>query len=1106
MSGFSAQPEDSEPGSGDGPGGRSRSRSGRRSRRRGGDGRRSGASKKSGRDAKGRADERVEERPTEKPQVERTAEPLHVPPRSFVYCWPSRVGAGLEWGDLRRSVIADVFARSQRQQGAALFFSRTTDRSELAERLDRTHDADDLDEVAEREADELRGLEARLGVVLDAWTDPPQGRSSGSGGAASAQAGSGEPTRGGGGAADAGAVVALSAEQDRAAVEPALARFSQWLFLQLFHKQHVSQWAPRKIPVFEPGSEEVNPSAGPTEFPVFQSDRAATTAATAAKPVAAQQRAELPPMPPPEWSLDLAEFGARLWGDIEAVEWPSAVLRHQRQTLGRSEGVEVSISLSRPFAMEYEEVDVFTQHVEAIFGATFLLMAPRHPLLPRIVDASYEDDVTRFLDRCRRGVEPLLSGVLTGGFALNPVNLEKVPIVVSRLAMTPYSDGVVLGIPAHDAEQFELARRMRLRCREVIHGAESKLDISGRHLVEPFLGDGVLTNSGPFSGQPVHVARDRITNALGRKGIARRVTRHALRRVVLSEHSVGGPPVPLVHCEICGVVPVPDAELPVLGPQLSRRALESGKQQLSEYPARTRTTEPGTAPSAEAPDGKAASKRDGSASSRDRPFLAAICPECGREAQRDGRCLRSWFSESWSALRPLLPRLLGKVPGFRPDFELPWVPPPPSEPPPEKTPPPSDDVRVPLSEDASTAGDDGASKDVELKEAEPKEAESKEAVPTEAASTDAVPNDAAPENAGQGEATGRETAAPKTGRRTSRRGRGRRPDRRRLRPFRHPRVSEHLPVAAVFAPERLGTRELIGVRAVTKFLFDRRQVPAYEPFRRFLQVGDVVFQKNFGADAAARRDRLDGRVDVSTRTSAGELGELIERFGSDAFRIAFVELGHLQRRVVHNVDRLYFAKRYLGKVRREVERRIAEGKFVSRLVLVHKHRMICEVTHRLRRFEFYHAWRAVREFVNFLTLPKLTAEEMDRASIESFLTVLAPFAPELAQDLWRQLGKEGPVSQAPWPEYSAELIEPTETDFPIFIGRRIVARTRQPTTLEPEKLESRALDHEALREHVAAGRIDRVIVVPKRCIHVVLVATSPQVPESSAGPEASTAD
>jgi hypothetical protein len=403
---------------------------------------------------------------------------------------------------------------------------------------------------------------------------------------------------------------------------PEPCRWTQWLFLQL-QKHKLVSWRRSRLsdPATEPG-----PGRGPA----------------AERPRAHERRTG-------SWRLDLGAFGDRLLNDLDRTNWPISEKKDQRHLIGRRRGCEVLFQISHAFRMEVEELPVFTTQVEAIYGATFILIHPDHPLLPAVLDPSYEEDLTRYRDRLAKGTEPRISGARTGGFALNPANLKRIPVLVSALAKDPFLGGAAMGIPAHDPDQFELAKRMCLSIREAIRGPGSRYDVKGA-LKEAYTGDGTLTNSSIFSGLPVRVARERIIGYLGRRGIAQRVTRFRLQDVPLSVPGLWGIPVPMIHCPRCGEVTVPEESLPITLPATGPLP-----------PA------PGAAPGGGAGSprgllrGLKEDERGAPAAGLDAPDLRmlpgysrTICPICSGPAERDPQLLAPWVSEALACFLTVL--------------------------------------------------------------------------------------------------------------------------------------------------------------------------------------------------------------------------------------------------------------------------------------------------------------------------------------------------------------------------------------------------------------------------------------------------------------------
>jgi len=235
---------------------------------------------------------------------------------------------------------------------------------------------------------------------------------------------------------------------------------------------------------------------------------------------------------------------------------------------------------------------------------------------------------------------------------------------------------------------------------------------------------------------------------------------------------------------------------------------------------------------------------------------------------------------------------------------------------------------------------------------------------------------------------------------------------------------------------------------------------------------------------------------------AGESGdgpnEWVDRFGSDALRIVALGAGSLSRDVVLRDDALLGSRRFLDRAWRQLTLRFESGKFVSRRMLVQKHRLIHEVTQCLASWRPHSAVAALMKFVRFLSHPDTTIEEMDRNAMETFVVVLSPFAPYLAEELWHRLGHETSIREAPWPVASDELVHPPERNFAILIDGKVRDRMDQPSDLEPENLELRALQRDRIREIIGERKVRRVIVVPHRLVNIVLEPAGAPAPSQNA--------
>ncbi|MEC8895982.1 MAG: hypothetical protein VX675_06635, partial [Planctomycetota bacterium] len=517
----------------------------------------------------------------------------------LVLQWPPAAG-GLTWTDLRSRVLADVYSRFQRSKGLDARIGRVLDGFQ-EESLEQALAEEKLPaDLVDGKLLDLESFEKALAIQAAPGAGPGDG----------------------------------VAEQVSKTSDPAYYRFTQWIFLELLHSQYISRDIDKSSGQAEPGdSEEEAESEAKTEEG------------------AAGQEATEPGCP--RWFLEVGSFAEKLFADVDKSKWPASLRKEQKAIIGRRRGTDLELAFIKPFHGEARHVPIFTTRLEAMHGVTFVLIAPGHELIEFITDPEYSEDLEAYQSRYENGQEASISGVRTGGFALNPVTLEKVPVLVSPLAMDQYSDGVVLGIPAHDKKQFELARRLKLRVREVIHSNTAKFDMDGS-LAEAYEGDGKLTNSGSCSGMKATRARDQMIKILSRRGICNKVTRYSLKELPVSGESTWGAPVPLYHSagpvvddageEGAGVFPVADGELPLNYPELDLETASKGKPGLSSC--------------------KTAQGED---------YAGEELQREGVMVHRDAGTLLPWLGRAWSFLHLVLPNLSGEVEGFREDHEKPFV-------------------------------------------------------------------------------------------------------------------------------------------------------------------------------------------------------------------------------------------------------------------------------------------------------------------------------------------------------------------------------------------------------------------------------------------------
>ncbi len=313
-----------------------------------------------------------------------------------------------------------------------------------------------------------------------------------------------------------------------------------------------------------------------------------------------------------QWFLRITRYAEELL-DFSRIEWPEKIKIMQENWIGKSEGMEVS------FSADCGEVKVFTTRPDTLFGVTFMVFAPEHPLVPNLATQDRLREVERYIDDTqkrseieRTSLSRSKSGVFLGSYAVNKVSGERIPIFISDYVLLTYGTGVVMGVPAHDQRDFEFALQFSLPIKVVI----APPDYDGEDLTCAYTGPGMMINSGQFDHLPSEVARERMSDFVEKRGYGERKTIYHLRDWLISRQRYWGAPIPIVHCPGCGVVPVPEKDLPVLLPP-DAEFKPTGDSPLRRCPS----------------------------------FVNTVCPRCGAEAERETDTMDTFMCSSWYFLR-----------------------------------------------------------------------------------------------------------------------------------------------------------------------------------------------------------------------------------------------------------------------------------------------------------------------------------------------------------------------------------------------------------------------------------------------------------------------
>jgi leucyl-tRNA synthetase len=271
-----------------------------------------------------------------------------------------------------------------------------------------------------------------------------------------------------------------------------------------------------------------------------------------------------------QWFFKITDYAQRLLDDLAEVRWPERVVTMQRNWIGRSEGAEVT------FRVEHDpsiELPVFTTRPDTLYGATFFVLAPEHPLSAELARGTDQEQAvadyvrhTSALSEVERSSEKEKTGVFTGRNVVNPVNGEAIPVWVADYVLMEYGTGAVMAVPGHDERDFEFAQKFGLPVRQVVAPRDGDTDVEGAFVAHS--ADEVLINSAEFTGMPAPEGKRAIIEWLEAEGSGHGRVAFRLRDWLLSRQRYWGCPIPIVHCESCGVVPVPDDQLPVVLPQV----------------------------------------------------------------------------------------------------------------------------------------------------------------------------------------------------------------------------------------------------------------------------------------------------------------------------------------------------------------------------------------------------------------------------------------------------------------------------------------------------------------------------------------------------------
>jgi leucyl-tRNA synthetase len=321
-----------------------------------------------------------------------------------------------------------------------------------------------------------------------------------------------------------------------------------------------------------------------------------------------------------QWLLRITKYADRLLKDLDKVDYLEKIKIQQQNWIGRSEGTVIKFQVS---SFKFQEfIEVFTTRVDTIFGVIAMIIAPEHPLAEKLSTQEHQDKVKKYIRMAtkksemeRTEAEKEKTGVFTGSYCINPANGEKVPVWIGDYVIAAYGGGAVMMVPAHDKRDYQFAKKYKLEIKEVVSGG----DISK----EAFTDYGVLVNSGQFNGLKSEEAIKKITEWLEKKDLGEMTIQYKMRDWIFSRQHYWGEPIPIIHCEKCGTVPVSEKDLPVKLP----------------FVKKYEPTKTGESPLAAITD-----------------WVNTRCPKCGGPAKRETDTMPNWAGSSWYFLRYIDPK------------------------------------------------------------------------------------------------------------------------------------------------------------------------------------------------------------------------------------------------------------------------------------------------------------------------------------------------------------------------------------------------------------------------------------------------------------------
>ncbi|MBU6387147.1 MAG: leucine--tRNA ligase [Planctomycetes bacterium] len=674
-----------------------------------------------------------------------------------------------------------------------------------------------------------------------------------------------------------------------------------------------------------------------------------------------------------QWMLRITAYADRLLGDLELLDWSAGIKKLQADWIGKSTGAEVDFRIVKQdqASCPEESIRVYTTRPDTLFGATYLVVAPEHPLVAKITPDAYAAQVKEYCeaasfksDRDRTEADKQKTGVFTGAYAINPTTQQPIPIWVADYVLGNYGTGAIMAVPAHDVRDHEFALKYRLPIVRVVEPLDATLEelekIRSGEIC--FAGEGIAVSSGELDGLRTKDAKAKVIASLEQQGLGREAVNYKLRDWLFSRQRFWGEPFPILHELGPDGTPngqiraVPVADLPVDLPH------------LEDYKPHGRP---------EPPLGKA-----------DASWLYVELD--GKKYRRETNTMPQWAGSCWYYLRFISPRCTEAF--VDREQEAAWMP-----------------------VDLYIGG------------------------------------------------------------------------------------AEHAVLHLLYA------------RFWHKVLYDRGYVSHPEPFQKLVNQGMILsyaYKDHRGALVPVDLVQEDDQGAVKHTQTGEELQRIVAKmskalknvvdpegvvreYGADALRLYEMFMGPLEATKPWSMQGVNGVRNFLDRVWRlvvdsrsedlklsEAVQDIPAGAEHDRVV----HSTIAAVTQDIENLSFNTAIARMMEFVNHFTKESVRP----KSAMENLTLMLAPFAPHLAEELWRILGHDDSLAYAPWPEADQEKLKIASVEVPIQVNGKVRAKIVMPVGIDKQHAQSLALDNERVAELLAGKEITKVVIIPGKMVNFVI--------------------